>query len=238
MLIDVKNLFKIYHEGEESEVRALDGVSLSVDRGEFLAIIGQSGSGKSTLMNILGCLDIPTYGDYHLDGVDVTELSDRQLAHIRNKQIGFIFQGFNLIPALNAWENVELPLIYQGVPASKRADRVEAALERVGLAERAGHKPTEMSGGQQQRVAVARALMSRPAVIVADEPTGNLDSHSTTEVMDLLRRAVDDLGQSVIMVTHDTGTAAYADRVLVCRDGRIVSDLRDVTADSLTAALR
>lgn len=238
MLIDVKNLFKIYHEGEESEVRALDGVSLSVDRGEFLAIIGQSGSGKSTLMNILGCLDIPTYGDYHLDGVDVTELSDRQLAHIRNKQIGFIFQGFNLIPALNAWENVELPLIYQGVPASKRADRVEAALERVGLAERAGHKPTEMSGGQQQRVAVARALMSRPAVIVADEPTGNLDSHSTTEVMDLLRRAVDELGQSVIMVTHDTATAAYADRVLVCRDGRIVSDLRDVTADSLTAALR
>lgn len=238
MLIDVKNLFKIYHEGEESEVRALDGVSLSVDRGEFLAIIGQSGSGKSTLMNILGCLDIPTYGDYHLDGVDVTELSDRQLAHIRNKQIGFIFQGFNLIPALNAWENVELPLIYQGVPASKRADRVEAALERVGLAERAGHKPTEMSGGQQQRVAVARALMSRPAVIVADEPTGNLDSHSTTEVMDLLRRAVDELGQSVIMVTHDTATAAYADRVLVCRDGRIVSDLRDITADNLTAALR
>lgn len=238
MLIDVKNLFKIYHEGEESEVRALDGVSLSVDRGEFLAIIGQSGSGKSTLMNILGCLDIPTYGDYHLDGVDVTELSDRQLAHIRNKQIGFIFQGFNLIPALNAWENVELPLIYQGVPASKRADRVEAALERVGLAERAGHKPTEMSGGQQQRVAVARALMSRPAVIVADEPTGNLDSHSTTEVMDLLRRAVDELGQSVIMVTHDTSTAVYADRVLVCRDGRIVSDLRDATADSLTAALR
>lgn len=238
MLIDVKNLFKIYHEGEESEVRALDGVSLSVDRGEFLAIIGQSGSGKSTLMNILGCLDIPTYGDYHLDGVDVTELSDRQLAHIRNKQIGFIFQGFNLIPALNAWENVELPLIYQGVPASKRADRVEAALERVGLAERAGHKPTEMSGGQQQRVAVARALMSRPAVIVADEPTGNLDSHSTGEVMDLLRRAVDELGQSVIMVTHDTATAAYADRVLVCRDGRIVSDLRDITADNLTAALR
>ena len=162
MLIDVKNLFKIYHEGEESEVRALDGVSLSVDRGEFLAIIGQSGSGKSTLMNILGCLDIPTYGDYHLDGVDVTELSDRQLAHIRNKQIGFIFQGFNLIPALNAWENVELPLIYQGVPASKRADRVEAALERVGLAERAGHKPTEMSGGQQQRVAIARAIATQP----------------------------------------------------------------------------
>ena len=176
MLIDVKNLFKIYHEGEESEVRALDGVSLAIDRREFVAIIGQSGSGKSTLMNILGCLDIPTYGDYHLDGVDVTELNDKQLAHIRNKQIGFIFQGFNLIPALNAWENVELPLIYQGVPASKRHDRVEAALERVGLADRAGHRPTEMSGGQQQRVAIARAIATQPPIIMADEPTGALDS--------------------------------------------------------------
>ena len=137
MLIDVKNLYKIYNEGEESEVRALNGVTLTIDRGEFVAIIGQSGSGKSTLMNILGCLDIPTYGDYHLDGVDVTELTDRQLAHIRNKQIGFIFQGFNLIPALNAWENVELPLIYQGIPFYKRGDLVEEALERVGLADRA-----------------------------------------------------------------------------------------------------
>ena len=190
MLIDVKNLFKIYHEGEESEVRALDGVSLSVDRGEFLAIIGQSGSGKSTLMNILGCLDIPTYGDYHLDGVDVTELSDRQLAHIRNKQIGFIFQGFNLIPALNAWENVELPLIYQGVPASKRADRVEAALERVGLAERAGHKPTEMSGGQQQRVAIG----------------------------------LHDDGSTIILITHDNGIAATAERVVRISDGHIIYD--------------
>ena len=149
MLIDVKNLYKIYNEGQESEVRALDGVSLEIDYGEFVAIIGASGSGKSTLMNILGCLDIPTYGDYHLDGVDVTALSDRQLAHIRNKKIGFIFQGFNLIPALNAWENVELPLIYQGVSMFRRAERVEEALERVNLADRARHKPTEMSGGQQ-----------------------------------------------------------------------------------------
>ncbi len=213
MLIDVKNLFKIYHEGEESEVRALDGVSLSVDRGEFLAIIGQSGSGKSTLMNILGCLDIPTYGDYHLDGVDVTELSDRQLAHIRNKQIGFIFQGFNLIPALNAWENVELPLIYQGVPASKRADRVEAALERVGLAERAGHKPTEMSGGQQQRVAIARAIATQPPIIMADEPTGALDSRTGKHVLEILHGLHDD-GSTIILITHDNGIAATAERVV------------------------
>ena len=194
MLIDVKNLFKIYHEGEESEVRALDGVSLSVDRGEFLAIIGQSGSGKSTLMNILGCLDIPTYGDYHLDGVDVTELSDRQLAHIRNKQIGFIFQGFNLIPALNAWENVELPLIYQGVPASKRADRVEAALERVGLAERAGHKPT-----------------------------GALDSRTGKHVLEILHGLHDD-GSTIILITHDNGIAATAERVVRISDGHIIYD--------------
>ena len=223
LLIDVKNLFKIYHEGEESEVRALDGVSLSVDRGEFLAIIGQSGSGKSTLMNILGCLDIPTYGDYHLDGVDVTELSDRQLAHIRNKQIGFIFQGFNLIPALNAWENVELPLIYQGVPASKRADRVEAALERVGLAERAGHKPTEMSGGQQQRVAIARAIATQPPIIMADEPTGALDSRTGKHVLEILHGLHDD-GSTIILITHDNGIAATAERVVRISDGHIIYD--------------
>ena len=223
MLIDVKNLFKIYHEGEESEVRALDGVSLSVDRGEFLAIIGQSGSGKSTLMNILGCLDIPTYGDYHLDGVDVTELSDRQLAHIRNKQIGFIFQGFNLIPALNAGENVELPLIYQGVPASKRADRVEAALERVGLAERAGHKPTEMSGGQQQRVAIARAIATQPPIIMADEPTGALDSRTGKHVLEILHGLHDD-GSTIILITHDNGIAATAERVVRISDGHIIYD--------------
>ena len=209
MLIDVKNLFKIYHEGEESEVRALDGVSLSVDRGEFLAIIGQSGSGKSTLMNILGCLDIPTYGDYHLDGVDVTELSDRQLAHIRNKQIGFIFQGFNLI--------------YQGVPASKRADRVEAALERVGLAERAGHKPTEMSGGQQQRVAIARAIATQPPIIMADEPTGALDSRTGKHVLEILHGLHDD-GSTIILITHDNGIAATAERVVRISDGHIIYD--------------
>ena len=222
MLIDVKNLFKIYHEGEESEVRALDGVSLSVDRGEFLAIIGQSGSGKSTLMNILGCLDIPTYGDYHLDGVDVTELSDRQLAHIRNKQIGFIFQGFNLIPALNAWENVELPLIYQGVPASKRADRVEAALERVGLAERAGHQPTEMSGGQQQRVAIARSLVNEPEILLLDEPLGALDLKLRKEMQLELKRLQREMNITFIYVTHDQEEAlTMSDTVVVMNGGKV-----------------
>ena len=225
MLIDIKDLYKIYHEGQESEVRALDGVTLQIDRGEFVAIIGQSGSGKSTLMNILGCLDIPTYGDYHLDGVDVTELNDKQLAHIRNKQIGFIFQGFNLIPALNAWENVELPLIYQGVPASKRYDRVEAALERVGLADRAGHRPTEMSGGQQQRVAIARAIATRPPIIMADEPTGALDSHTGKEVLHFLQE-LNKEGSTIILITHDNSIAATARRVVRIADGRITEDYR------------
>ena len=223
MLIDVKNLYKIYNEGEESEVRALNGVTLTIDRGEFVAIIGQSGSGKSTLMNILGCLDIPTYGDYHLDGVDVTQLSDRQLAHIRNKQIGFIFQGFNLIPALNAWENVELPLIYQGVPFYRRGDMVEEALERVGLADRSRHKPTEMSGGQQQRVAIARAIATHPPIIMADEPTGALDSKTGRHVLEILHGLHDD-GSTVILITHDNGIAATAERIVRISDGAIVYD--------------
>ena len=223
MLIDVKNLYKIYNEGEESEVRALNGVTLTIDRGEFVAIIGQSGSGKSTLMNILGCLDIPTYGDYHLDGVDVTELTDRQLAHIRNKQIGFIFQGFNLIPALNAWENVELPLIYQGVPFYRRGDMVEEALERVGLADRAKHKPTEMSGGQQQRVAIARAIATHPPIIMADEPTGALDSKTGREVLAFLQQ-LNREGSTVILITHDNGIAATARRIVRVSDGKIVED--------------
>ena len=223
MLIDVRNLYKIYNEGEESEVRALNGVTLTIDRREFVAIIGQSGSGKSTLMNILGCLDIPTYGDYHLDGVDVTELTDRQLAHIRNKQIGFIFQGFNLIPALNAWENVELPLIYQGIPFYKRGDLVEEALERVGLADRARHKPTEMSGGQQQRVAIARAIATHPPIIMADEPTGALDSKTGRHVLEILHGLHDD-GSTVILITHDNGIAATAERIVRISDGAILYD--------------
>ena len=223
MLIDVKNLYKIYNEGEESEVRALNGVTLTIDRGEFVAIIGQSGSGKSTLMNILGCLDIPTYGDYHLDGTDVTELTDKQLAHIRNKQIGFIFQGYNLIPALNAWENVELPLIYQGIPFYKRGDLVEEALERVGLADRSRHKPTEMSGGQQQRVAIARAIATHPPIIMADEPTGALDSKTGKHVLEILHGLHDD-GSTVILITHDNGIAATAERIVRISDGTIIYD--------------
>ena len=223
MLIDVKNLYKIYNEGEESEVRALNGVSLDIDRGEFVAIIGASGSGKSTLMNILGCLDIPTYGDYHLDGTDITELSDRQLAHIRNKQIGFIFQGFNLIPGLNAYENVELPLIYQGISIFKREDLVEEALERVGLADRAKHKPTEMSGGQQQRGAIARAIATHPPIIMADEPTGALDSRTGKHVLEILHRLHSE-GSTIILITHDNGIAATAERVIRISDGEIIYD--------------
>ena len=223
MLIDIKDVFKIYNEGEEREVRALNGVSLNIDRGEFVAIVGQSGSGKSTLMNLIGCLDIPTYGEYHLDGTDVTELSDRQLSHVRNKQIGFIFQGFNLIPALSAYENVELPLIYQGVRASVRRERVRDALERVSLWDRRDHKPTEMSGGQQQRVAIARAIATHPPIILADEPTGALDSKTGIHVLDILRRLYKE-GTTVILITHDNGIAATVPRVVRISDGQIVSD--------------
>ncbi len=223
MLIDIKDLYKIYNEGKESEVRALDGVSRQIDRGEFVSIIGQSGSGKSTLMNILGCLDIPTYGDYHLDGTDITELSDRQLAHIRNKQIGFIFQGYNLIPALNARENVELPLIYQGFSGEKRRERSEAALERVAMFDRANHKPSEMSGGQQQRVAIARAIATHPSIIMADEPTGALDSKTGKHVLEILHSLHED-GTTVILITHDNGIAATAERIIRLADGKIVAD--------------
>ena len=223
MLIDIKNLYKIYNEGQESEVRALDGVSLQIDRGEFVAIIGQSGSGKSTLMNILGCLDIPTYGDYHLDGTDVTELTDKQLAHIRNKQIGFIFQGYNLIPALSARENVELPLIYQGVGMGQRAERAMESLERVGMAERADHKPSEMSGGQQQRVAIARAIAARPPIIMADEPTGALGSKTGSQVLEILHSLHED-GSTIILITHDNGIAATAERIVRLSDGHIIAD--------------
>ena len=226
MLIDVKNLFKIYHEGEESEVRALDGVSLTVDWGEFVAIIGQSGSGKSTLMNILGCLDIPTYGDYHLDGVDVTELTDKQLAHIRNKQIGFIFQGFNLIPALNAWENVELPLKYLNIGAGERKRRVTEILKRMNISHRAQHFPQQLSGGQQQRVAIARAVVSNPKLVLADEPTGNLDSRNGKEVMDLLTE-LNSEGTTIVMVTHSQKDASVAQRTINLFDGQIVSDVRN-----------
>lgn len=223
MLIEIKDIYKIYNEGKESEVRALDGVSLQIDRGEFVAIVGQSGSGKSTMMNVLGCLDIPTYGTYLLNGTEVTELSDRQLAHIRNKEIGFIFQGYNLIPALTAYENVELPLIYQGISVFQRKERVMAALERVGMADRFGHRPSEMSGGQQQRVAIARAIATHPPIIMADEPTGALDSKTGKHVLEILH-SLHEGGSTIILITHDNGIAATAHRIVRISDGHIVAD--------------
>lgn len=223
MLIEIKNIYKIYNEGKESEVRALDGVTLSIDRGEFVAIIGASGSGKSTLMNILGCLDVPTYGDYILNGTDVTDRTDRQLAHIRNKEIGFIFQGYNLIPALTAYENVELPLIYQGISVFQRKERVMAALERVGMADRFGHRPSEMSGGQQQRVAIARAIATHPPIIMSDEPTGALDSKTGKHVLEILH-SLHEGGSTIILITHDNGIAATAHRIVRISDGHIVAD--------------
>ena len=223
MLIDIRNLYKIYNEGKESEVRALDGVSLQIDKGEFVAIVGHSGSGKSTLMNVLGCLDIPTYGEYYLEGTDVTALSDKQLAHIRNKEIGFIFQGYNLIQELDALENVTLPLIYRGVSIFDREDLAMEALAKVGMDSRAHHRPSEMSGGQQQRVAIARAIATKPPIIMADEPTGALDSKTGRHVLEILR----DLyrgGTTVNLITHDDGIAATAKRVVRLSDGRITSD--------------
>ena len=222
-LVELIDVYKIYAEGLESEVRALDGVSLHIDRGEFVAVVGESGSGKSTMMNVLGCLDIPTRGEYLLDGADVSELSDKQLSRIRNKQIGFIFQQYNLIQSLTVLENVELPLIYQGVDPIDRRDMAVEALERVGLAERLKHHPTEMSGGQQQRVAIARAIATRPPIIMADEPTGALDSHTGLEVLAFLQQ-LNNEGSTVILITHDNGIAATARRVVRLSDGKIVED--------------
>ena len=223
MLIELKNVYKIYGEGLESEVRALDGVSLTIDKGEFVAIVGQSGSGKSTMMNVLGCLDVPTRGTYLLDGTDVRELTDKELSRIRNKQIGFIFQQYNLIQSLTVLENVELPLIYQGVNADDRREMALVALERVGLAGRIKHHPTEMSGGQQQRVAIARAIAAHPPIIMADEPTGALDSHTGQEVLHFLQQ-LNREGTTVILITHDNGIAATARRCVRLADGKIVDD--------------
>ena len=234
-IVRLQGVSKIYGNGD-AQVRALDDVSVGFGAGEFTAIMGPSGSGKSTMMHILAGLDAPTSGHVFVEDTDITTLKDTALTKLRRDRIGFVFQSFNLVPTLDARANILLPMRLAGATPEK--EWFDLIVNSLGIADRLSHRPSEMSGGQQQRVAVARALMSRPAVIVADEPTGNLDSHSTAEVMDLLRRAVDELSQSVIMVTHDTATAVYADRVLVCRDGRIVSDLRDITADNLTAALR
>ena len=223
MLIDIQNLYKSYNEGKESEVRALDGVSLQIEKGEFVAIVGQSGSGKSTMMNVLGCLDIPTYGDYFLDGTDVTSLTDKQLAHVRNKEIGFIFQGYNLIQELDALENVTLPLIYQGISVFDREDIAMEALAKVGMDDRAHHRPNEMSGGQQQRVAIARAIATKPPIIMADEPTGALDSKTGKHVLEILRDLYRS-GTTILLITHDDGIAATAKRVVRLSDGRIIAD--------------
>lgn len=221
-LIKVRDMCKIYNPGE-NEVRALDHVNLEIQKGEFVAIIGHSGSGKSTLMNMLGCLDIPTSGEYYLNGKDVSEMGDNQLSEIRNEEIGFIFQGFNLIANLTAIENVELPLIYRGIGRSERYKLALEALKMVGLEQRMHHKPAEMSGGQQQRVAIARAIAAKPPVILADEPTGNLDSASTKEIMEILR-GLHDSGRSVILITHDNDIAEQAKRVVRILDGKIVED--------------
>ena len=225
MLIDIRDIYKIYNEGKESEVRALDGVSLQIDKGEFVAIVGQSGSGKSTLMNVLGCLDIPTYGAYYLDGTDVTSLSDKQLARIRNREIGFIFQGYNLIQELDALENVTLPLIYRGISMFDREDQAMEALARVGMDDRAHHRPSEMSGGQQQRTAIARAIAAKPPIIMADEPTGALDSKTGRHVLEILRQLYRE-GTTILLITHDESIAANAKRVVRLSDGKVVADYR------------
>ena len=223
MLIDIKDLYKIYNEGQESEVRALDGVSLQIDRGEFVAIVGASGSGKSTMMNVLGCLDVPTRGEYVLNGTDVTSLKDRELARIRNREIGFIFQGYNLLQDLDALDNVILPLIYRGTSIFEREELAMAALAREGLDERARHRPSQMSGGQQQRVAIARAIATHPPIIMADEPTGALDSKTGRHVLGILQQLYRE-GTTILLITHDDGIAATAPRVVRLSDGKIISD--------------
>ncbi|MFC0098875.1 ABC transporter ATP-binding protein [Micromonospora marina] len=223
-VLDVKDLTKVYGQGEAT-VHALRGVSLTVAAGDYVAIMGSSGSGKSTLMNILGCLDVPSTGTYHLDGVDVSRLDDARLALVRNRRIGFVFQSFNLIPRTSAVANVELPLAYAGIKPAERRRRALAALDMVGLAGRADHEPNQLSGGQQQRVAVARALVTEPALILADEPTGNLDSRSTEEVLGILDQ-LHAAGRTIVMITHETEVAARARRLVTLFDGRITTDVR------------
>nr|MBQ8253147.1 ABC transporter ATP-binding protein [Lachnospiraceae bacterium] len=221
-LVEIRDMSKIYNPGE-NEVRALDHVSLTINKGEFVAIIGQSGSGKSTLMNMIGCLDVPTEGTYILNGQDVSSLKDDELSDIRNREIGFIFQGFNLIPNLTARENVELPLIYRGVSQKERHELSEKALSVVGLSHRMNHRPSEMSGGQQQRVAIARAIAQAPPVILADEPTGNLDSASSKEIIHVLKE-LHESGRTVILITHDNDIAMQAKRIVRIMDGKVERD--------------
>ena len=221
-LIELKDIYKIYPIGEET-VHALDGVNITIDQGEFVAIVGSSGSGKSTAMNIIGCLDVPTSGTYHLGGVDVSTMEDDQQADIRNKMLGFIFQQYNLIPKLSVLENVELPLLYAGVPADQRRERAIRSLERVGLADKKKNLPSQLSGGQQQRVSIARALAGDPSVILADEPTGALDSKTGREVLGFLKK-LNREGDTVVLITHDNSIAVKADRIIRLQDGKVIYD--------------
>ncbi len=230
-LIKFEEIYKIYPMGD-TEVRALDGVSFEVEKGEYLAIVGQSGSGKSTCMNIIGCLDVPTKGNYTLSGEHVSELKDDKLADIRNKMIGFIFQQYNLLPKLTVKENVEVSMQYAGISRSERTKRSNAVLERVGLLEKAKNLPNQLSGGQQQRVSIARALAGRPSIILADEPTGALDSKTGASVMALLRKLHDE-GQTIILITHDNGIAEEADRLIRLEDGKIVFDSKHDTSGKI-----
>ena len=218
-MIDIRDVCKFYTIGEE-RVRALDHATMHIRPHEFVSIIGPSGSGKSTLMNIIGCLDIADAGTYLLDGVPIDDYTENELAHIRNEKIGFVFQNFNLIAKMSAQENVELPLIYRGVPRAERQERVAAALKRVGLSSRAKHQPTELSGGQQQRVAIARALVTEPSLILGDEPTGNLDSHTTAEIMDMFHE-LHEQGNTIVLITHDNDVAKQAKRVIHILDGKL-----------------
>jgi putative ABC transport system ATP-binding protein len=222
-MIRLENITKIYKMGQ-NEVRALDGVSLHIKPREFVSVIGPSGSGKSTLMNMIGCLDVPSGGKYMIDGIDASKMTDNQLADLRNRKIGFIFQQYNLLSKLSALENVELPLIYRGIPSAKRQEMALAALTKVGLADKAMHKPTELSGGQQQRVSVARALCGNPSLILADEPTGALDSKSGVEIMQMIHDLHRD-GNTIVIITHDLSIAKQAERIITIRDGKITSDI-------------
>jgi putative ABC transport system ATP-binding protein len=228
-LIELRGVSRTFRAGE-TEVLALQDVDLDVARGEFAAIMGSSGSGKSTLLHLLGCLDRPTRGVYRLAGRDVSRLSEDERAGVRNREIGFVFQSFNLIPRTSARENVELPLVYGGVSAAEQRERADAALREVGLSDRAEHLPSQLSGGQQQRVAIARAIVGRPSLLLADEPTGNLDSRTSVEIMALFQRLNREQGVTVLLVTHENDVAGFASRVITMRDGRILSDLRQAPA--------